>query len=186
MATLVRWDPLREVAVMQNELSYAWETKSELVYAFDLRGVAQDKISVEVEDGTLTVSAERERSEEISEELFHRFERRHGSFSRTVGLPQGATEESIKATYKDGVLEIHLPKPEQPKPKKIEIGFETPEASTIEGHLDPVVGTHPTISIPRGAASWPPRSSCTRIASASGRGLRERARRRRSSRARPR
>jgi HSP20 family protein len=86
MTTLVRWNtgrwaPIREVAVMQNALSRtmnglfegtggetqswiptldAWETESELVYAFDLPGIPQDAISVEVDDGTLTVSAERE------------------------------------------------------------------------------------------------------------------------------
>jgi HSP20 family protein len=156
MTTLVRWDPFREVAAMQNQLSRllggtfesagsgsqswvptldAWETENELLYAFDLPGVPQDKISVEVEDGTLTVSAERERSEEVSQERYHRFERRFGSFTRTVGLPQGITEDAIKAAYKDGVLEIHVPKPDQVKPKKIEIasGEADAEAKTIEG-----------------------------------------------------
>jgi HSP20 family protein len=153
MATLVRWDPYREVAALQNEVSRlmsglfegngrtvqswvptldAWETEDALVYAFDLPGVAQDRISVEVEDGALTVTAERERSMEVSEERFHRLERRHGTFSRTVGLPQGVSEDAIAASYKDGVLEIRVPKPEQAKPKKIEIGFDSaPE--TIEG-----------------------------------------------------
>jgi HSP20 family protein len=156
MTTLVRWDPFREVAAMQNQLSQllsgtfesagngsqswvptldAWETENELVYAFDLPGVPQDEISVEVEDGTLTVSAERERSEEVSQERYHRFERRFGSFTRTVGLPQRITEDAIKAAYKDGVLEIHVPKPERVKPKKIEIANADAdaEAKTIEG-----------------------------------------------------
>jgi HSP20 family protein len=153
MATLVRWDPIREVAAVQNELSRlmsglfegngpatqswvptvdAWETEDALVYAFDLPGVEQDKISVETEDGALTVSGERTRNAEVSQEHFHRLERRHGSFSRTVGLPQGVPEDAITAAYKDGVLEIRVPKPEQTKPKKIEIGFASaPE--TIEG-----------------------------------------------------
>jgi HSP20 family protein len=82
------------------------------------------------------VSAERERSEEISQERYHRFERRFGSFARTVGLPQGASEDSIMAVYKDGVLEIHVPKPEQVKPKKIEIGFDSGQ-KTIEGTATP-------------------------------------------------
>jgi HSP20 family protein len=157
MTTLVRWDPFREVAAMQNQLSRlltgslenggngnggsqswvptldAWETEDELVYAFDLPGVPQDKISVEVEDGTLTVSAERSRSQEVSQERYHRFERRFGSFARTVGLPQGITEDAIKASYHDGVLEIHVPKPEQVKPKKIEIATADSGAQTIEG-----------------------------------------------------
>ena len=157
MTTLVRWDPFREATAVHNELSRlmnglyegngrstqtwvptldAWETEDALVYAFDLPGVPQGKISVEVEDGTLTVSAERARSTDVSEERYHRFERRFGSFARTVGLPQGVTEDSIKASYKDGVLEIHVPKPEQVKPRKIEIGFgadDGGEAKTIEG-----------------------------------------------------
>ena len=154
MTTLVRWDPFREAAAVHDELSRlmnglfegngratqtwvptldAWETEDALVYAFDLPGVPQDKISVEVEDGTLTVTAERARTQEVSEERYHRFERRFGSFARTVGLPQGITEDAIQASYNDGVLEIHVPKPEQVKPKKIEIGFADAEATTIEG-----------------------------------------------------
>jgi HSP20 family protein len=77
---------------------------------------------------------EREQSSEISREHYHRLERRHGTFSRTVGLPQGVAEDAIKASYKDGVLEIRVPKPEQAKPKKIEIGFAGPAGTpTIEG-----------------------------------------------------
>jgi HSP20 family protein len=156
VTTLVRWDPFREAAAVHNELSRlmnglfegngravqtwvptldAWKTDDALVYAFDLPGVPQDKIAVEVEDGTLTVSVQRERSAEVSEERYHRFERRFGSFARTVGLPQGVTEDAIKASYKDGVLEIHVPKPEQVKPRKIEIATAEAdaEAKTIEG-----------------------------------------------------
>ena len=145
MTTLVRWDPLREAAAMHTELSRlmnglfegpgretqawvptldVWETDSSVVYAFDLPGLTQDAIALEVEDGALTVSATRERSTEVDEERFHRFERRHGSFSRTVGLPQGVAEDEIKATYTNGVLEITVPKPEQQKPKRIEISVD--------------------------------------------------------------
>ena len=166
MTTMVRWNtgrwaPIREVAVMQNELSRlmnglfesngrptqswvptldAWETESELVYAFDLPGIPQDKISVEVEDGTLTVSAERSRSSEIANESYHLVERRYGSFTRSVGLPQGVSEESIKASYADGVLEIHVPKPVQPKPKKIEIGVEPAAAGPATIDAAPAAG----------------------------------------------
>ena len=154
MATLVRLEPFREVAAMHNELSRfmngllegdgrqsqtwvptldVWEADNEVVYAFDLPGIPQDKIEVEVEDGALTVSAERERSEEISSERFQRFERRFGSFSRTVGLPQGVSEEDIKASYEHGVLQIHVPKPAQPKPKRIQVGGSEDGQGTIEG-----------------------------------------------------
>jgi HSP20 family protein len=154
MATLIRFrEPLRELAALQGEMSRmmgnlfeggdgqtnqawipavdVWETEDELVYAFDLPGIPEDGISLELEDGALTVSAERERSEERSGERFYRFERRFGSFSRTIGLPQGTTEDSIRADYRDGVLEVHVRKPEQPKPKRIQIG--SGREATIEG-----------------------------------------------------
>jgi len=152
MTTLVRWDPLRDAAAMHSELSRlmnglfegggrstqawvptvdVWETEDALHYAFDLPGLAKDKIAIEVEDGGLTVSATRER-EKVDGERFQRFERRYGSFSRTVGLPQGVSEDQIKATYEAGVLEIRVPKPEQPKPRRIEIDTDG-EPTTIEG-----------------------------------------------------
>ena len=157
MATLVRWDPLREIAALQNEMgrflnvfregagdgqaaeSWApamdvWETDGEIVYAFDLPGIPEDKISVEFEDGVLTVSAERERSQEVSDERFYRYERRFGTFSRTIGLPQGVSDESISAEFKDGVLEVHVKKPEVAKPRRIQIG--SVDRSTIEGKAE--------------------------------------------------
>jgi HSP20 family protein len=153
MTTLVRWDPLREVASLQNDMSRlmstvfgaggngesrawmpavdAWETEDALVYAFDLPGIAEDKIAVEFEDGSLTVSGERERKEEVSGDRMYRYERRFGTFSRTIGLPQGVSEDAIDADYKDGVLEVHVRKPEQTKPHRIQIG--SGERATIEG-----------------------------------------------------
>ena len=155
MATLVRWEPFRELASLQSDVSRlmnsvfagegnggstrswvpaldVWETDNELVYAFDLPGIPQDKISIEFEDGALTVSAEREREQETSDDRVYRFERRFGTFSRTIGLPQGVTEDAINADYKDGVLEVHVAKPEQPKPRRIQIGSGS-EGATIEG-----------------------------------------------------
>ncbi len=155
MATLVRWEPFRELASMQNDMSRlmnaflgsgegngqltrswtpavdVWETENEVVYAFDLPGIPEDKISVEYEDGALTVSGERERTEETSEEQYYRFERRHGTFTRMIALPQGATEDAINADYKNGVLEVRVRKPEQPKPRRIQIG--SGAQATIEG-----------------------------------------------------
>jgi HSP20 family protein len=96
-----------------------------------LPGIPEDHVVVEYEDGALIVTAERERAQEVSDEKFYRFERRFGTFSRTVGLPQGVTEDAIKADFKDGVLEVHVAKPEQPTPRRIEIG--TTDKKTIEG-----------------------------------------------------
>ncbi|HVS84571.1 MAG TPA: Hsp20/alpha crystallin family protein [Gaiellaceae bacterium] len=153
MATLVRWEPFRELASLQNEMSRfmngllegngretqswiptadVWETEDEVVYAFDLPGIPEDKVSVELDEGALTVTAERAREQKVEEGRYFRFERRFGTFTRTIGLPQGVKDEDISAHYEHGVLEVHVRKPEQPKPRKIEIsGLAGPK--TIEG-----------------------------------------------------
>ncbi|TML74187.1 MAG: Hsp20/alpha crystallin family protein, partial [Actinobacteria bacterium] len=59
--------------------------------------------------------------EETSDDRYYRFERRYGSFSRAVGLPQGVDESQISASYRDGVLEVRVPKPAEQKPRKIEL-----------------------------------------------------------------
>ena len=142
MSTLVRWEPFRELGTLQSELSRlmngmlegngrtaqtwvpaldVWETPSEVVYAFDLPGIPEDRISIEVKDDNLTVSAEREKVDETSENGFYRFERRYGTFARAVGLPQGVDQDTISARYENGVLEVRVPKPEEQKPKRIEL-----------------------------------------------------------------
>jgi HSP20 family protein len=142
MATLVRWEPFRELASLQSDMSRfvngmfettgranqnwvppldVWETADELVYAFDLPGLVEKDISIEVQDDTLTVSAEREKTVAESSDRFYRFERRFGTFSRAVGLPQGVDDSKIAASYRDGVLEIHVPKPEEAKPRRIQL-----------------------------------------------------------------
>jgi HSP20 family protein len=153
MATLVRWEPFREIAALQNDMGRlmsaylgqtgsegdrtwvpsvdVWEAENALVYAFDLPGIPEDKISVEFDDGSLTVSGERERTEKVENDRFYRFERRFGSFSRTIGLPQGVTEDDVTADYRDGVLKITVKQPEAPKPRRIQIGGG--EKATIEG-----------------------------------------------------
>ena len=140
MSTLVRWEPFRELGTLQSELSRlmngvlegngrstqtwmpaldVWETPTEVVYAFDLPGIPEDQISIEVKDENLTVSAERDKTEETNEKGFYRFERRYGSFARAVGLPQGVDQDNISARYENGVLEVRVPKPEEQKPKRI-------------------------------------------------------------------
>jgi HSP20 family protein len=151
VATLVRWEPFREIASLHDEMSRlmnglfegngrtaqawvptldAWETEDEIVYALDLPGIPEEKISVELEDGALTITAERERVEETKQDAFRRYERRFGTFSRTVGVPQGTTDGEVSATYQNGVLELRVRKPEQQKPRKIEIGV---KHGAIEG-----------------------------------------------------
>lgn len=139
MTTLVRWEPFRELASLQGEMSRllnglwdspgstqnwvpaldVWETGSDVVYAFDLPGISEENISIEVKDDTLTVSAERSKTEEVTDDGFYRFERRYGTFARAVGLPQGVDQDQISARYENGVLEVRVPKPEEQRPKSI-------------------------------------------------------------------
>ena len=150
---VVRFEPFRELTALQNEMGRwmnvlsggattgngqtstwlpavdVWETDSELVLSFDLPGIPEDKITVELDDNVLTVSGERERTQEHSSERFYRFERRYGTFSRSVTLPTGVTDTDIEASSKDGVLEVRVPKPEEQKPKRIQVG----KQSAIEG-----------------------------------------------------
>jgi HSP20 family protein len=142
MTTLVRWEPFRELSSLQTEMGRwmngllegngrttqnwvpaldVWETPSEVVYAFDLPGIPEDAITIEVKDETLTVSAEREKTQETDENGFYRFERRYGTFARAVGLPQGIDQDHIAARYENGVLEVRVAKPEEQKPRKIEL-----------------------------------------------------------------
>ena len=152
---LVRFEPFRELTALQNEMGRwmnmlsggpttpgnghsstwlpavdVWETDRELVLSFDLPGIPEDKINVELDDNVLTVSGERERTHEHSSERFYRFERRYGTFSRSVTLPAGVTEKDISANYTDGVLEVRVPKPEEQKPKRIQVGTQ----GAIEGN----------------------------------------------------
>lgn len=142
MTTLVRWEPFRELASLQTEMSRwmngllegngrttqswvpaldVWETPNEVVYAFDVPGIPEDAISIEVNDDTLTITAERTKTGETAENGFYRFERRYGTFARAVGLPQGVDQDQISARYENGVLEIRVPKPEEQKPRRIEL-----------------------------------------------------------------
>jgi HSP20 family protein len=148
VTTLVRWEPFRELASFQNEMSRfmngladgpgrvtqswvpaldVWETESDVVYAFDLPGIPEDAISIEVKDDVLSISAERQKTEEAAEDGYFRFERRFGAFARAVGLPKGIDQEGIQAHYENGVLEVRVPKPAEAKPRTISL------SKTIDG-----------------------------------------------------
>ena len=143
MSTRVRWEPFRDSAQSQSEMGRlfdglyegrgrsaqvwvpaldVWETETDVVYAFDLPGLKEAEISIEVADDTLTVTGERRRATEEQSDRFFRYERRYGSFSRAVGLPAGVDDSKIAAAYKDGVLEVRVPKPEEAKPRRIQLG----------------------------------------------------------------
>jgi HSP20 family protein len=154
---IVRWEPLREFATLQNEMNRLFgtvfdapapgnggtmrrwmpamdlvESESHFVLTADLPGLSEEDVNIEVEDRVLTVSGERKAAHEVTKEGYHRVERAFGTFSRSLTLPEGINAESVEASFDRGVLEIRIPKPEQPKPRKISIAPKTIEAKSTE------------------------------------------------------
>jgi HSP20 family protein len=105
------WKPLMDVV----------ETKEGITLKVELPGVKQEDISISLEDDTLTVKGERKHESEVKEDGYTRLERSYGSFHRAVALPQTVDGNRVKATYRDGVLEIQLPKKEESRPKTIKV-----------------------------------------------------------------
>jgi HSP20 family protein len=138
--SIMRWEPLRELNTLQTEMnrlfntafdqpaSRRWipamdlvETADHFVLRADLPGLKQEDVKIEVEDGTLLLSGERARDPREGQDGYFRLERPYGAFSRTLTLPKGVDADAITASFADGVLEVAIPKPEQAKPRRIEI-----------------------------------------------------------------
>lgn len=105
------WKPLLDVV----------ETKDGISLKIDVPGVKQEDINISIEDNMLTVKGERKNESEVSDEGFTRIERSFGAYQRSVALPPTVDTDRVKATYKDGVLEIQLPKKEEARPKAIKV-----------------------------------------------------------------
>lgn len=128
-SAMTRWRPIADLSELRERLDQALGTngeswnpridvvkkEGEIVLKADLPGVKPDEIEVEVEDGVLTVSGEHEEESEEKEERYLRRERRFGSFSRSMVLPEGVTAGDIEANTTDGVLELTIP---MPKPER--------------------------------------------------------------------
>ena len=97
------------------------ETDNEFVVRAELPGMSHEDIDINVQDNILTLKGEKKQEKREEGENFHRLERSYGSFSRSFTLPTGVKPEDIKASFKDGVLEVAMPKAEEAKPKKITI-----------------------------------------------------------------
>jgi HSP20 family protein len=95
--------------------------KDEIVLRADLPGLDDKDIEVTVQDGSLTIRGERKEETEEKKEDYYYSERSYGVFARTLPLPTGVDADKVKATFKSGVLEIHLPKAKEAKGKKIEV-----------------------------------------------------------------
>jgi HSP20 family protein len=107
------------------------EAEDHFVLRADLPGLDEDDVTIEVQDNVLTVSGERKSEREQREKGWYRVERSFGRFSRSLTLPEGVDADAINASFDKGVLEIQIPKPEERKPRRIEIGNGTP--ATLEG-----------------------------------------------------
>ena len=97
------------------------EGEDHFVLKADLPGLAEDDVSIEVQDGMLTISGERKAEHESRERGWYRVERAFGSFSRSLTLPDGIDPDAIAARFDRGVLEVRIPKPEERKPRRVQI-----------------------------------------------------------------
>ena len=146
MAVLTRWDPFRDLAVLQNRVNRMFEEqygngREELttgafvppvdIYEdeqgiqlkLEVPGIAEKDLDIKVENNVLTVSGERKLEKEEKEQNFHRVERRYGSFTRSFTLPTTVDTENIQADYEAGVLKIRLTKRAEAKPKQIKVNI---------------------------------------------------------------
>jgi len=114
--TLVRWD-FRAWAPPVD----VFEKDHNLVIRAELPGVQKDDIEVGIENGVLTLKGERKRETEFEEANAYRMERVYGAFTRSFSLPTTVDPSKVEAVYKDGVLELTVPKLEAAKPKKVQI-----------------------------------------------------------------
>jgi HSP20 family protein len=97
------------------------ETEDAYQIQVELPGVKQENVNVSIEDGVLTLSAEKKVEEEVKERNVWRTERTFGSFSRSFSFSHEIDADQVSATYRDGVLELTVPKAEQAKPRKIDV-----------------------------------------------------------------
>jgi HSP20 family protein len=108
------------------------EEADHYVLKADMPGMAEDDVSIEVNDNVLTISGERRAEQEARQGGWHRVERSFGRFSRSVSLPQGVDLDQIAASFDRGVLEVRIPKPEETKPRRVSIQAGSSPA-TVEG-----------------------------------------------------
>lgn len=144
---LIKWEPLREIEDMFDRYTRAmnwpsnrdqeltrtgdWsprvdisETENEFVIKAEIPEVKKDDVKVSVDNGVLTIQGERKQEKEEKGKKFHRVERYQGSFVRSFTLPDNVDETKVKATFKDGMLNLQIPKTAETKPKAIEVKVE--------------------------------------------------------------
>jgi HSP20 family protein len=118
-----RWSRADEMEV-KPPIVDVFEEKDDIVVKAELPGIEKDKIEVNLTDHTLTIKGEKKKEEEIKEENYYRAERSYGSFLRTLDLPRDVRADQVKASFKNGILEVRVPKTEEAKAKEIKVKVE--------------------------------------------------------------
>lgn len=101
-----------------------YEEKGDIVVKAELPGIEKDNVQVNLTDHHLTIKGEKKKEEEVKDENYYRSERSYGSFVRTLDLPAEVKPDKVKASFKDGILEVRLPKTEEAKAKEINVKVE--------------------------------------------------------------
>jgi HSP20 family protein len=159
---LIRWEPAAELNTIQNEMNRLFntffdapadrgnggstrrwipamdlvETTDHYVLRADLPGLSDEDVNVQLEDNVLTISGERKLERDAQGDGYYRQERAFGGFSRSLTLPDGVDPDSVQAQFDRGVLEVAIPKPEQKKPRQVQIKLgDRDRPKTIEGSV---------------------------------------------------
>lgn len=115
-----RWLPIRPLGIRMPSLD-VYEEKDSVVVKAELPGMKKEDIEVNLTGETLTIKGEKQEDKEVKEDDYYRRERSYGSFLRSVDLPCEVKSGEIKASFKDGVLEIRMPKTEEAKKKAVAV-----------------------------------------------------------------
>ncbi len=143
---LIRWEPFREIATLQDRLNRAFgtalgrperedemnlaawappvdiaEEKDRILITAELPGFSEKEIEIQMENGMLTLRGERKFEKETDSKSYHRVERSYGQFVRSFSLPNNVDRDKIKANFSNGLLKVELPKREDAKPRTIAI-----------------------------------------------------------------
>lgn len=146
MSAIMRWDPFRELEDMSDRLNRMFarpavrtngketltvadwvptvdisESEGEYVIKAELPDVKKDDVKVTLADGVLTIQGQRRQEKEEKTTKYHRIERSYGTFMRSFSLPEQVNESGVQAEFKDGMLNLHIPKSEKAKPRAIEV-----------------------------------------------------------------
>jgi len=118
-----RWSR-REVMELEAPAVDLFEDKNDIVIKAELPGMEKENLEVKLTDHMLTIKGEKKKEQEIKEENYYRSERSYGSFIRTLELPADVHADKVKASFKNGVLEVRLPKTEEAKTKEVKVKVE--------------------------------------------------------------